>query len=118
MNPDNTVWRKRRGSSCPQAGLRGESTLSAQMTAAPPPAPEPGWTERVGGAPLTLGAEAEVGRGGTVLIGDGASVHATVNGGRLNDGQGRRPLVPGTAEKGDPPCEVHHCAQPGAGLRS
>lgn len=27
MNPDNTVRRKRRGSSCPQAGLPGQSTL-------------------------------------------------------------------------------------------
>jgi hypothetical protein len=37
-----------------------------------------------------------------MLIVDGAPIHATVHGGRLHNGQGRRPLVPCTAENGNP----------------
>lgn len=71
-----------------------------------------------GGSTLTLRAEAKVSRGGAVLIVDGASIHATVYRGCLHDGQGRRPLVPCTAEKRDPLREGHCHAQPRARLWS
>lgn len=45
-NPDKTVWIKRRESSCPQAGLPKESTISIQTTVVLPQGP--GWAETPG----------------------------------------------------------------------
>lgn len=67
----------------------------------------PGARRGRAGGTLTFGAEAEVSGGRAMLVVDGASVRAAVHGGRLHDGQGRRPLVPCTAERGDPSCEGH-----------
>lgn len=67
---------------------------------------------------LTLGAEAEISGGRAVLIVDGASVHAAVHRGRLDNGQGRRPLVPCTAESEDPSHECHHHGTSRATLQS
>lgn len=92
------MQRKRRESSCAQAGLPRESTISAKMTAALPRKPA-GHRPR---GTLTFGAEAEVSGCRAMLILDGASIHTAVHGRRLHDGQGRWPLVPCTAEGDDP----------------
>lgn len=53
-----------------------------------------------------------------MLVLDGASVHTAVHRGRLHDGQGCRPLVPCTAESGDPSHEGHHRGTARARLQS
>lgn len=103
-NPDNTVRRERE--------RRPEPVCRSAGPCADRRRPPRGWGGAAG--TLTLGAQAEVRGGRAVLVLDGAAVHSAVHGGRLHDGQGRRPLVPCAAERRAPRREGRHLGTAGA----